>query len=201
MGSTALSNDGNTRRTGSKTQGVQATVGSLDTTSDALSESRRIYVGNLLYHIRPKEISDALEAEGCDGFEQIHISMDPVTGRNPGYCFVEFTTREMANLAIETMSGVSIQGRRLKTGPCEPKRPARGGGGGSDPNFDRWGDWNSRDIGARLDGQGPQLAEEHFVDVVEANQCSRVFVGGLGKMINQEYNNTELREIFQGFSM
>ena len=183
---------------------------SLDDTSDALSEGRRIYLGNILYHVRPEEIREAAQTAGLGDIEQIHISVDPVTGRNPGYCFVEFATKETADAAIEAMSGVRIKGRPLKTGPCQPKRSARsdqrrrdggGGGGGYAPTFARWGDWKADGNGVRLDGQGPVGAEEHLYDVVRDKARCRVFVSGLGKMINQEHNDRELREIFKSFQV
>ncbi|KAL6851159.1 hypothetical protein ACO1O0_008287 [Amphichorda felina] len=179
-----------------------------DDASDAPSEGRRIYLGNIFYNVRPEEIREASQSSGFPDIENIHISVDPVTGRNPGYCFVEFATREMANAAIEGMSGVHIKGRPLKTGPSQNKRPTRsderrrgGGGGGYTPTFARWGDWKPEGNGVRLDGQGPVGAEEHLIDVVQHQQRSRVFVGGLGRMINQEHNDQELREIFKDFKV
>ncbi|CAG9984073.1 unnamed protein product [Clonostachys byssicola] len=174
--------------------------------SDAIAEGRRIYVGNILYHVRPEQISEAFAAEGFTNVDQIHISIDPVTGRNPGYCFVEFETREVADNAIQRMSRVPIEGRPLQTGPCRPKkqqqsarqqysRPSR------DPTFQRWGNWDGEGGQVMDNGQGPIGAEEHLANVVEDDQRCRVFVGGLDKMINQVQNDEELREIFKDFKV
>lgn len=169
--------------------------------SDALSEGRRIYLGNILYHVRPEQITEALRAQGFseDDVEQMHISVDPVTGRNPGYCFVEFETKETADRAMERMAGVPILGRPLKTGPCKPKawQSQRKQAGQYQPTFERWGNWNGD--GVQLSGQGPVGAEEHLIEVIQKEQRYRVFVGGLGKMINQAENDKELRAIFEGY--
>jgi RNA recognition motif-containing protein len=178
--------------------------GSLVEETDALSEGRRIYLGNILYHVRPEQITEALQGQGFgeDEVDQIHISVDPVTGRNPGYCFVEFETKEYAETALERMAGVPILGRPLKAGPCKPKawvskdKQARQ----HRPIFERWGNWNSDGSkGVMLSGQGPMGAEEHLIEVVQKEQRYRVFVGGLGKMINQAENDKEMRSIFEGF--
>ncbi|CAH0040982.1 unnamed protein product, partial [Clonostachys rhizophaga] len=174
--------------------------------SDAIAEGRRIYVGNILYHVRPEQISEAFAAQGFTNIDQIHISIDPVTGRNPGYCFVEFETREVADDAIQRMSRVPIEGRPLQTGPCRPKRqqqPARQhySRPSRDPTFQRWGNWDGEGGQVMENGQGPVGAEEHLVNVVDDDQRCRVFVGGLDKMMNQAQNDEELREIFKDFKV
>lgn len=127
-----------------------------------------------------------------------------MTGRNPGYCFVEFESKEAADKALEKMKGVPILGRPLKTGPCKPKvwqssvKQARQ----HQPTFERWGNWNSDGSrGVQVSGQGPIGAEEHLIEVVQKDQRYRVFVGGLGKMINQAENDKELRAIFEGYKV
>ncbi|KAI9148948.1 Protein NAM8 [Paramyrothecium foliicola] len=165
--------------------------------SDALSEGRRIYSNSPTPWKRTA--SEASTKSTCQSTQ--------VTGRNPGYCFVEFETREAAESAIAGMAGVRIEGRPLKTGPCKPDR-GRGSRGffrGNDnerPTFERWGNWTSRNEGGvQASGQGPIGAEEHLVDVVQHQQQCRVFVGGLGKMINQVENDRELRAIFEDFKV
>lgn len=166
-----------------------------------MREGRRIYLGNILYHVRPEQITEAFREQGFgeDDVDQIHISVDPVTGRNPGYCFVEFETKETADAALERMMGFPILGRPLKTGPCKPKAWQSQGKQARQyrPTFERWGNWNGD--GVQLSGQGPVGAEEHLIEVIQKEQRYRVFVGGLGKMVNQAENDKELRAIFEGF--
>ncbi|OAA57507.1 nucleic acid-binding protein [Niveomyces insectorum RCEF 264] len=188
--------------------------------SDAVAEGRRIYLGNLLYAVKPHEVEQALTDHGFGDYAQIHISVDPVSGRNPGYCFVDFHDRATAEGALTSLSA-TVRGRPLKVGPCEPKqqRTAGGGRGGNrdgwsrDGNrdggdrpapFQRWGDWKRSDARGQVDsegaGQGPSAALDHFHDVVaERQEKKRLFIGGLGKMIDQDQNFEEITELLAGF--
>lgn len=76
-----------------------------DNTADTIAEGRRAYLGDLLYRVKPKEIGEMLDASGFEGrVEGIHISIDAVTGRNPGYCFVDFEARDDAERALDVLS-------------------------------------------------------------------------------------------------
>ncbi len=211
---------------------------SRDSQSDALSEGRRIYLGacrpsafpiyteltpefagNLLYVVRPHEIGEILGANGFQDYEDIHISIDPVSGRNPGYCFVDFHDSATANRALFSLRA-TIRGRPVKVGPCEPKKPQSSGSRGAwrgegnnqrEPVFQRWGNWKPPSLEdggvaiGKLDSsgteQGPYLALDHFDDMVEHDVGGRrLYVGGLGKMISQPQAEKEMRELFAGFN-
>jgi RNA recognition motif-containing protein len=185
---------------------------------DALSEGRRIYLGNLLYSVKPADVEDLLRDTGFEAsFENLHISIDPVSGRNPGYCFVEFTTREEADRALEVLPGNTLFNRAIKIGPCHPKSSSQGasrwgsssrnGTGASNgeytPSFQRWGDWKG-DSDARSsprDGeQGPNGAIRHLENRSNRNpDKAQLYIGGLGMMINQEHHDTEMQELLEGF--
>ncbi|KAI6381590.1 hypothetical protein MCOR18_006343 [Pyricularia oryzae] len=117
------------------------------------SRDRRIYLGNLLYDVQPAEIKDALVKNDFGAYQDIHISVDPVTARNPGYCFVDLPDRATAERAL-TSFHTSIRGRPLKVGPCEPKKQNASGRnsrwrnsnnvGGANPAFNRWGNWSGQ---------------------------------------------------------
>lgn len=165
----------------------------------AVMEGRRIYRGNIFYHIRAEQISEAMKKEGFENIERIHISVDPVTRRNLGYCFVESDKRETAEAAISRTAGVKIEGRALHTGPCHPKKRAaprrfQQEDEPRQPTFERWRKERER--------PGPIGAEDdHLVEMVETSQRSRVYAGGLGRMINQAENDEKLRTLFDGFKM
>ncbi|KAK7747352.1 hypothetical protein SLS53_001605 [Cytospora paraplurivora] len=146
--------------------------------ADTVAQGRRIYLGNLLYRVKPKELEETLDASGFEGrVEGIHISVEAVTGRNPRYCFIDFEAREDAERALGALRGV------------------------------RWGDWKgsrARSPGRQPDddeqpGQGPYGALHHIDEVKRAGTPARVYVGGLGKMINQEENDKEIRGYLEGF--
>ncbi|EQL02662.1 Nucleotide-binding, alpha-beta plait [Ophiocordyceps sinensis CO18] len=169
---------------------------------DALSAGRRIYLvglqGNLLYSVKPYELEEMLAANGFGDFEKIHISVDPVSARNPGYCFVDFPDSETAQRALSSLSR---------------SRPPNG----SDRfAFERWGDWAATSGGGSAEAratpvqanskgveQGPHGALNHFDDMVEhghGHGGRRLYVGGLRKMIDQAQNNREISDIFADFN-
>ncbi|OLN97925.1 Polyadenylate-binding protein, cytoplasmic and nuclear 1 [Colletotrichum chlorophyti] len=178
---------------------------------DALAEGRRIYLGNLTYSVQPAEIEDMLKENGFTEYEKIHISMDPVSGRNPGYCFVDFSDRGDAERALSSLD-TSIRSRPLKVGPCEPKKQQKSRWRSDrETTFNRWGDWSGKkggdDSGVPIESadkrgieQGPYGAIKHFEEAVATDRDGRrLYVGGLGKMIDQEQNQDEMREIFADF--
>ncbi|KAK1981849.1 RNA recognition domain-containing protein [Colletotrichum cereale] len=192
-----------------------ASSGSPDQPS-ALAEGRRIYLGNLLYIVQPVEIEEMLKENGLSEYDKIHISMDPVTARNPGYCFVDFKARADAERALSSLD-TSIRGRPLKVGPCEPKRQqASRWKSDKEPTFNRWGNWSgqrgqagdeSEEKGApagkgdkRGIKDGPYGAIEHFDEVVATDTDGRrLYIGGLPKMLDQQQSQDEMREILAGF--
>lgn len=184
----------------------------------ALAEGRRIYLGNLLYSVKPHDLERMLEQTGFGDFDKIHISIDPVSARNPGYCFVELPTRDAAERALRELGGVRIFDRPVKVGPCYPKtktplNPSRWrqdrGEGYEGPAFQRWGDWRGDEQDGEEDddeeegqGQGPRRALQHFDEVVKLDKSPRrLFVGGLTKMIDQAHNQQEIRDLFAGFDV
>lgn len=179
--------------------------------TEKIAEGMRIYLGNLLYQVKPDEIDDMLAANGFrEHVESVHISIDAFSGRNPGYCFIDFKSPDSAQSALENLAGNTIRGRPVKVGPCKPKGAERAW---KDPNytptFQRWGDWRGEqpktDDGRSSEGhepqQGPYNALQHFHNVKETGATARVFFGGLGKMINQGEHDKEVRSYLEGFDM
>jgi len=91
-----------------------------ETAAKAIAEGRRIYIGNLRYQAKPEDIESLLIANDLSHFSNIHISIDPFTGRNPSYCFVEFPDAESAKTAMETLEGKELLGREGKSNNLAP---------------------------------------------------------------------------------
>lgn len=166
--------------------------------------------GNLSYSVSPTDVETVLAGSGFDNFQNIHISIDPVSARNPGYCFVDFADRETAERALSELSA-TINGRDLKVGPCEPKKPREKR---HETAFQRWGDWRSGpgpngDESPRSGNgynrrdnseQGPRGALNHYEDAVDGNDGRRLYVGGLPKVVDQAQNAEEMGELFAGLN-
>ncbi|RFU72047.1 hypothetical protein TARUN_10211 [Trichoderma arundinaceum] len=176
--------------------------------NDALAEGRRIYLGaatcNLHYVLKSQDIEEFLISNGFDDIENIHVSVDPVSARNPGYCFVDFAERATAERALTSLKA-SLRGREIKVGPCEPRKKRNGDGGR--PGFQRPSDWRSPsgDDGQQFQGgegrdQRPRGGFTRSEEVVDESQGKRLYVGGLAKMQDQEENNQEMLDIFTGFN-
>ncbi|KAL9527457.1 ribonucleoprotein [Sphaerulina musiva] len=158
-------------------------------------ESPRLYVGNLPY-VAQREDIEKLFAENHVDINKVDISIDPETGRNPSYCFVEFKTQEDATNAMNSLQGINLQGRALRINPKTDRKPnptaertARGwgpratdGNENSYPN-NRW---------KREDAQ-PQWN-------APAEDPKRVYVGSLHAS-DQETINAEMKSLFEGYEI
>ena len=95
--------------------------------------AKKLYVGGLPYSTTDAELKDAFAQAGA--VESAVIIMDKMSGRSKGFGFVEMSSDEEAQKAIEMMNGKDFGGRTLTVNearPMEerPRRDFRGGGGG-----------------------------------------------------------------------
>lgn len=95
---------------------------------------KRLYVGNLSYDTTNDSLRAAFE-EGGRTVTDVHVMTDRETGRPRGFGFVEMSTDEEANAAIEAMDGTDLDGRPLRVNEAQERKPRGGGGGGGG---DRW---------------------------------------------------------------
>ncbi|KAI6794910.1 hypothetical protein KC363_g4559 [Hortaea werneckii] len=161
----------------------------------------RLYVGSLPYAAQKMEI-EQLFADVDLSIKRVDISIDPFTGRNPGYCFVDFYTIDDAERALESLHGKRVRGRPIKINynterrrdSTRPRLPTKiheragrfhempGLNVNSNPYvFDRW---------ARADE-----ASARWIAPME--ECRRLYVGGLPQIRHQDSLNAEMRVLFQ----
>ena len=101
-----------------------------------------IYVGNLSYSATEDSVRSLFEQYGA--VERVSIVTDRDTGQPRGFGFVEMTSHEEAQRAIEAVNGQDLGGRALSVNEARPKSergPRRGGFGNrrSDrPSRSRW---------------------------------------------------------------
>lgn len=104
----------------------------------------RLYVGNLLYSAKKDDISQFFADNGFT-IANISMSIDPMTGRNPSYCFVDFDSPEDASRAMAELNGKDVLGRTVRINPgmkrsegqqSMPQAQQTGG-------FSRGGGWSS----------------------------------------------------------
>lgn len=90
----------------------------------------RLFVGNLSYQTLERDIQDHFSAAGV--VTNVNLMLDRVTGKSRGFAFVEFSTGDEANKAVELFHGKELGGRPLTVNIARPReeRPGGGGGGG-----------------------------------------------------------------------
>lgn len=95
--------------------------------------AKKLYVGGLPYSTTDQELRDAFAQAGS--VESAVVIMDKMSGRSKGFGFVEMSSDEEAQKAIESFNGKDFGGRTLTVNearPMEerPRRDFRGGNGG-----------------------------------------------------------------------
>jgi len=105
--------------------------------------AKKIYVGNLSYGTTEDGLREFFGQSGSVASATIII--DKMSGRSKGFGFVEMSSDEEAQSAIDTLNGKELDGRTLTVNEARPMedRPKRTGG------FNRNSGGGSRDFGGR----------------------------------------------------
>jgi RNA recognition motif-containing protein len=95
--------------------------------------AKKLYVGNLSYDTNDSELQQMFSAYGA--VQSAQIVMDRDTGRSKGFGFVEMSSDQEAQAAINGLNGKEAGGRSLTVNEARPREDrggSRGGyGGGS----------------------------------------------------------------------
>ena len=97
--------------------------------------SNKLYVGGLPYEITDDRLQEIFSAHGT--VESSRVITDRETGRSRGFGFVEMSSQEEAQQAIDKLNGTDLEGRSLTVNEAKPKEQRSGGGGGGGGR-DRW---------------------------------------------------------------
>ena len=98
--------------------------------------AKKLYVGGLPYSTTDDALKEAFAQAGT--VESATIIMEKMTGRSKGFGFVEMSSDEEAQAAIEMLNGKDFGGRNLTVNearPLEPRAPRAGGFGGGRRDF------------------------------------------------------------------
>ena len=93
----------------------------------------KIYVGNLNYNASEQDLNDLFAKYGT--VQSVNIIKDRYTGQAKGFAFVEMSSSEEAEKALE-LNGSEFLGRSITVSEARPQEPRSGGrrwggGGGS----------------------------------------------------------------------
>ncbi len=89
--------------------------------------STKLYVGNLSFGVTSDDLHEHFAQAGA--VESAKVVEDRDTGRSRGFGFVEMSSAEEAQAAIEQFNGQDLDGRNLVVNEARPRE--EGGGGGS----------------------------------------------------------------------
>lgn len=90
---------------------------------------RNLYVGNLAFSVTDEQLADVFAEAGT--VDSAHVIVDRDTGRSRGFAFVEMSSDEEAQQAINKFHGAELDGRELTVNEARPREPRRDGGGRS----------------------------------------------------------------------
>ena len=87
--------------------------------------AKKLYVGNLSYDMTEDVLKDTFSQAGT--VESAIIIKDKMSGRSKGFGFVEMSTDEEVQKAIEMLNGKEFDGRALTVNEARPmeERPRR----------------------------------------------------------------------------
>jgi RNA recognition motif-containing protein len=91
---------------------------------------KKLYVGNLSFSVSDQDLQNTFAQFGT--VESARVITDRDTGRSKGFGFVEMSSDDEANQAIDKLNGTEQNGRALTVNEAKPQAPRdnRGGGGG-----------------------------------------------------------------------
>lgn len=104
--------------------------------------ARKLYVGNLPYDTNDQDLGALFASAGT--VDSVNVMRDMATGRARGFAFVEMSTDEEAQNAIQQLNNHELGGRNLTVNEARPKTPGGGGGFGGGGNGGGYGGGKSR---------------------------------------------------------
>ncbi len=83
--------------------------------------AKKLYVGNLSYKTTADDLKSLFSQAGS--VDSATVISDKFSGRSKGFGFVEMSTDEEAQKAIEMFSGKEVEGRALTVNEARPLEP------------------------------------------------------------------------------
>lgn len=89
--------------------------------------SNKLYVGGLPYATTDGQLEEIFAAHGT--VESARVITDKFSGRSRGFGFVEMSSGDEAQKAIQALNGTDLEGRSLTVNEARPQEKRSGFGG------------------------------------------------------------------------
>ena|ERR1017187_5242580 len=95
---------------------------------------KKLYVGNLNFAVTDQSLAQTFAEFG--NVDSAKVITDRMSGRSKGFGFVEMSSDDEANAAIEKLNGQQYEGRAVVVSEAKPQEPRenRGDGFGGRPS-------------------------------------------------------------------
>jgi RNA recognition motif-containing protein len=87
--------------------------------------NKKIYVGGLPLSVTDEQLKTLFESHGT--VESAKVITDRYTGQSRGFGFVEMSSQQEAEKAIQAVNGTELEGRSLKVNESKPREDRSGG--------------------------------------------------------------------------
>ena len=88
--------------------------------------AKKLYVGNLSHDITDSALQEVFESHGSVLSAQVIV--DRETRRSKGFGYVEMSSEDEAQAAIDSLNGQEVAGRALTVNIARPREERSGGG-------------------------------------------------------------------------
>lgn len=88
----------------------------------------KLFVANIARECTEDELKELFSS--CGEVKSLKIIKDRDTGQSRGFGFIEMTTRQEGEKAIQDLNGKEVQGRALAVNEAREQQGSRSGGGG-----------------------------------------------------------------------
>ena len=89
--------------------------------------NKKLYVGGLPFSVTDDQLKTLFESHGT--VESAKVIMDRYSDRSRGFGFVEMSTQQEAEQAVQALNGTDLEGRSLTVNESKPRENRSGSGG------------------------------------------------------------------------
>ena len=121
----------------------------------------KLYVGNLSYTTMEDDLRSLFAQAGT--VDTCELVLDKFTGKSRGFAFVEMSSQEEADKAVEELNDFDFEGRKLVVNEARPREPRSFGGfGGGAPGGGGQGGQRKSGKGSRRGSRAAKRDKKAF---------------------------------------